>query len=122
VQRRVGEHRTQPGQPRGDARQGRVTVGPLAKQHDRPVARAQELLFRVTESNQSLKGVQVCGHHGERLFLAVLAGTQPRDRVGIAGVAEQVEATQALDGQDLAVAKPSHRLGDRVGRAHRVPV
>ena len=47
-------------------------------------------------------------HHRERLLLAPLAGAQPRHCVLVRGVAGQVVAAQALDGEDGSRAQQRH--------------
>ncbi len=114
VQWRVRQHDAEPGQARRDSGQHRVHTGLLAQKDDRPLGRGQHRPFGGRGMHEPLGRSRVGHHHRQRLFLARLALTQPRDRRRIARVAGQVETAQPLDGDDLAPNKPRERLGHRV--------
>ncbi len=66
-----------------------------------------------------LHGGQVGQHQGERLAYAQLAPAQLGDGLGVGGVTGQVEATQAFDGYDFALAQQAASFldGGFVGEA-----
>ena len=99
VQRRVGEHHAELARARRDAtarrgasaRRGAMTIG-RARRGERAVVRCA--------SSTSASRSASRDHQRERPVLAVLAGPQPRDRGLVVGAAREVEAADALDGDD----------------------
>ncbi len=70
------------------------------------------------ELDQRARGLQVAGHHRERPLLAKLPRAQRFDRGGIARVARQVIAADALDCDDGAVREQRGRARDRRAAGH----
>jgi hypothetical protein len=101
VQSRVGQHHTQVGIVRCH-RVGHAVAGAGApgQQDDRPADAGEQVLLARRERDQPPGGIQVGGHHSERLAAPALAGTQLGDRSGVAGVAGEVIAAESLDRHD----------------------
>ena len=125
VQRRGRQHDAERRHARRDARRALVAAGlrvvAAARSGARPTRAARAPPRRSSRRARQRRGIG--DHHREGLLLALLALAQPRDRVGIARVAGQVEAAQALDRDDLAVrAAAASACGDRIATASRAPV
>ena len=120
LQRRVGQHRAEPGEARRDAgelarrRRGACAAARSAARRDSSSARSP-----ASTSAQRAQRRDVGHHHGERLLLARLALAQPRDRRRVARIAGEMEAAQALDRDDLAAREARERRGDRVDAGDR---
>ena len=119
LQRRVRQHRAQPRETRRDARQRGIGAGGLRRQHDRPRGRLEQRALGGADVGQPGERRRVGDHHREGLGLARLARAQARHRVGVAGVAGEVKAAEALDRDDLAASEPRDGRGDRVDRVQR---
>ena len=99
VQRAVREHHPELGRARGD-RGGDARVAPPRREHDRPVAAAQQRRLDRAERDQPPGRLEVRRHQRERLLLAVLARPQRRDRALVGGHAREVEPADPLDRDD----------------------
>ena len=109
VERRVGEHHTEPRRPRRDGgRNRRARAGP--DEDDWPLTGAEPLLVGGRQLRDELR--RRC-HQRERLLLALLPCPQARDRLLGGGVAGEVVAAEALDGEDPALAEDGDRLLER---------
>ena len=114
LQRRVRQHRAQPGESRRDAAQRVIGRRALAQQHDRPLRRRELRAFGRAHFRPGRHRRGIGDHDRERLLLPVLALAQPRDGVLVARVAGEVKAPQTLDRHDLAARKPAYRRGHRI--------
>ena len=108
VQRRVGEHQPELARARGDGRRDRRAVPPR-REHDRPLARAQQPQRLVAQLDEARRGRDVPDHQRERLLLAVLARAQRRHRPLVRGHAGEVEAAEALEREHAALAQAALR-------------
>ena len=113
LQRRVGQHHAELGAARRDRRRDRG-VRSARRDHDRPLAPGEQRLLGRPEVDERPRRRDVRGHQRERAVLAVLARAQRRDRGLVVGAAGEVEAADALDGEDPPGAQRERR------RAHRV--
>ena len=103
----VGQHDAQFGQAVGQPRrEGGVRA--LLQQHDGALRALERGGLGVVHLADAAHVVRRGGHHRERLALAALAGAQKRHGVGVVRVAHQVEAAEALHGQDLPRAQQLH--------------
>ena len=120
VQRRVGEHETQEavaGRDRGGHRAPAAAVRAAPEQHDRAaVALQQRRLVRADLADRPDR-CQVGCHEGERLVLPDLASTEGGDGLLVAGVAGEVIATEALEGDDAPGVQEPGAAPDRLGAA-----
>lgn len=119
LQRRMGQHHAQPGESRRHAVQLLVDDALLAQQHDGALRRREQDLCAAADIAPLRRRHRVGDHHREGLLLALLAVAQPRHRLGITRVTGEMEAAQALDGDDLAAQHARHRSGNRVYARHR---
>jgi hypothetical protein len=122
VQRRVGQHHAEQGEARRDP--GRL-VGSrvvLLEQHDRPLRRLERsLLGRAQPRVQPRRG-DIRHQQREGLFLARLAFAQSLHAVRVTGIADQVKATEPLDGEDLPGTDQRQRIGDGIGGGQQAAV
>ncbi len=112
VQRRVREHHPELPRPRRH-RRGHAGPGQPRREHDRPLARAQQRLLLRPRLDQRGGGLDVGRHQRERLVLAVLARPQRPHRALVVGAARQVVAAQPLDRQHRPAEQRRHRRLDR---------
>ena len=114
MQRRVGQDQADERVAGRDAG-GEPGGGPLPHEDDRALDRREQRLLGGVEARQGPRRVEVAHHHRERLLVPPLALAEPPDGLGRRGVAGQVVAAEALDGDDPPRAQ--------VGRGHheRVP-
>ena len=104
---RVGQHDAELGKGVGQTG-GEHGVGALAQQHDGALRGREDALLRFARLAIGAHGFHIGHHNGERLAFAALARTQQRHRFGVRRVAHQMEAAQALHGQDLARQQQFH--------------
>ena len=114
VQRRVGEEQADEGVPRRHL-VGQAPSVPTSHEDDGPLDRLEETALLRLELRQPLGLGQVAHHHREGLLVPPLALAQETDGLGAGGVARQVEAPEALDRDDGALAEA--RGGKRQGPA-----
>ena len=81
----------------------------LRAQHDRPRRDSQQRALRLADLGEARRAGGVGHHHRERLGLARLAPAQARHRRFVARVADQVEAAEALERDDAALARGARR-------------
>ena len=103
----VGQHDAQCGQAVGQPRR-KGGVRALLQQHDGALRALERGGLGVAHLADAAHVVRRGGHHRERLALAALAGAQERHGIGVVRVAHQVEAAEALNGQDLPRAQQLH--------------
>ena len=106
---RAGQHDAQLGKVIGQTG-GELRLGPLAQQHDGAFGGFQGALLRLVDMARTARVGRARYHDGERLALAALALTQLRQRIGIRGVAHQMEAAEALHRHDAAVEQQLDRF------------
>ena len=111
VQRCRRQHHAQPGQAGRDAGQFALTLG---AEDDRGSGVFQQAGLRFADPRKIAQRIGIQCHHGEGFFLALLAPAQFGDRFGIACFAGEMEATQALDRDDLPVAQQAQGFRNRV--------
>ena len=112
VQRRVGEHHAELGDPGRDGR-GDARSRPARREHDRPRG-PHSSSSSAAPSSTSRRAARRRGHQRERLVLARFARPQRGDGALVVGAAGEMEAADALDGDDPPAAQ--HRraaLGPR---------
>jgi hypothetical protein len=114
VDRRVGQHDAQPGEAGGEVRKNRVDAWLLAQQNNRALRGLQQRGLGGVDLDVIHDRGQIGSHHGERLFFPVLASAQGLYGFSVARVAGQMEAAQALDGDDLAGAQVMQHVSDGV--------
>ncbi len=95
----VGEHHAEVFVARGDEGGDGAVVTP-AQQDDGTFVGGQERSLLVVHVAVLFHRLQVEGHNGEGLVHPPLSLPQPGHRLVVRRVAGQVEAAQALDGQD----------------------
>jgi hypothetical protein len=109
VDGRVRKHQAEPVRARRDRIRDRCAGAP-ANEHDRPLARAEQIPLLGLELGQRVgRGRE----DGERLLLALLARAQPSHRLLVCRVAGEVVAAEALDGDDPAGAEQRHGVLQR---------
>ncbi len=117
MQRRARQHEPERRDSRGDAGGHRIVdVRPSGHDHDRRRGTLQQCFVGQGDEAIAAHDVQVARHQCERLALAMLALSQPRDRGLVGGVAGELEPAQALEGDDLPAL---HERGDRVDGIQR---
>ena len=114
MQRRVGQHHAEVGAARRDRRRDAARPAAAGRRRSAARARAAAPPRPAPRSTSAPRRVDVGGHERERAVLAVLARAQRRDRRLVAAPARQVEAAEALDGDDPP------RAQRRGGGPHRV--
>ena len=110
VQRRIGEHQADVAQARRDARRDRA---PASDEHDRTGAAIEQRALDRTDLGQARGAGEIGDHHREGLGVARLAPAQARHRRLVAGVAEEVEAAEALERDDSALLQQRRDVRDR---------
>ena len=113
MQRRIGQHDPDPGEP---GRDGRSKHAAVLHQHDRPRGLRQKTALHLDRRSDAVERGEVRDHHGKGLRLARLAPAQLGDRALVPGVAHQMEAADALQRDDLARAD---RRDDRFNRVRQ---
>jgi len=116
LDRRARQHGAEFAQARRDARQRTVAAFAFLQQHHRPLARFEQGALGFVHFGVLRHRRRIREHHGEGLLLAVLAFAQARDGFGIACIAGEVIAAEALDGNDLAAQQARQGFGDGVAR------
>ena len=106
---RAGQHDPQLGKVIGKTG-GELRLGPLAQQHDGAFGGFQGALLRLVDMARTARVGRARHHDGERLALTALALTQLRQRIGVRGVAHQMEAAKALHRNDAAVEQQLDRF------------
>ncbi len=96
----VGQHDAQLGQVVSQTGRERG-AGALLQQHDGALRAFEHRAFRIVHLADTAHVLHRVRHDGERLALAALARTQRGHGFRVVRVAHQMEAAQALDGQDL---------------------
>ena len=104
VQRCGGQQGAEFGQPGRDARQRIRRALAKRQQNDRCGGTCQQRLGLRIDTHHVAQRRRVGRHHRERLFVALLALAQPRHRLGLARIADELEAAQALERDDAASA------------------
>ena len=113
---RAGQHDSQLGKVIGQA-DGELRLRPLAQQHDGALGGFQGTLLRLVDMAHAARVGRARNHDGERLALTALALTQLRQRIGVGGVADQMEAAEPLHCDDAALEQQLDRFReDGVGR------
>ena len=107
VERAVRQHHAELGRARRNGPRD-ARAPPARRDHDRPVAPAQQRRLGRPEDDQLAGGPHVGRHQCERLLLAVLASTQPPDRLLVRRHAREMEAADALDRHDRTGTKGGH--------------
>ena len=103
VQAAGGSHHPQPGAARRHGLRHRSPALPAAaQQHDRCCRPAEDRRFLGAQL-AVLVDPGAAGHQGQGFIRAPLAAAQARHGRGIAGIHQQLEAPQPLQGHDLAV-------------------
>ena len=74
-------------------------------EHDGRRGRLQQPLLDLGQPRVAARHVQRGHHQGERLLLAPLSGAEPRHRLGLPRIHEQLEPANALEGHDAACAR-----------------
>jgi len=74
----------------------------------------QQGRFRLADARQAGQRGDIQAHHRERFGLALLALAQPGHGSRMARIAGQMEAAEALDGDDATVAQQAQGLRDRI--------
>ena len=111
LHRGARQHDAELGQLVGQA--GReVRFGALAQKHDGALRRFELLLLNLIHPADAPRVVGRGHHDGERLALATLALAQLGKRLGVFGVAHQMEAAKSLDRHDAAGHEHAHRRGE----------
>ena len=100
VQGRVGQHDAHRVQARGDGG-AEVGVGTEEEQDDGRGGGSQGLGLSRGDAAVATHGRQIGHHHGQGFVRTLFALPQTHDRVVVRGVAGEMEAAQALDGQDV---------------------
>ena len=106
---RAGQHDPQLGKVIGQTG-GELRLGPLAQQHDGAFGGFQGALLRLVDMARAPRVGRARHHDGERLALAALTLTQLRQRIGVRGVAHQMEAAEALHRHDVAIEQQLDRF------------
>ncbi len=113
VQRRVREHDAEVGRAgRDGGRDGRVRQA--AREDDRALARAQQLLRALADLDERARQLDVGDEQRERAVLAVLAAAQRGDRRLVVGTAGEVIAAEPLDREDPPVEQVLHGVAHGV--------
>ena len=114
----VGQHAAQPGQARSHiGRQGRGPLrrlGATAQQHDGAFRQFQEPGFVPGQLAEATHAGHIGQHQGKGLFFPLFAAPQFGHGGGIGGVAGQVKAAVAFDGQDFPRLEQGHRRQHRI--------
>ena len=105
LQRRVGEHDAELGQIEGDGARESTAAELAPQQNDGAHAAGEQARFGIVDGTQLAGVIEGRHHDGERFVAAVLAAPQLGHGVLVAGVACQMKAAQALDGDDSAACK-----------------
>ena len=113
MQRAVREHHAELGRQRRD-RGGDARAGPPRRQHDRPVAPAQQRRLELADAHELARRLEVARHQRERLVLAVLARPQRRDRPLVGREAREVEPADPLHRHDPTRLQHRHRASKGV--------
>jgi len=98
---------------RGKSRREAPVRAGLGK-HDGPLSACQQLSFGLAQDAEAPGRVQVPDHDGQRFVLSVLAVPQLLHRLLIAGIADEMEASEPLHGHQSAIHKQSGRAADGV--------
>ena len=102
VERGVGQHKAECALAGRHCRSNSFAL--LCRQHDNRRRRAaQQPLFLRRHCAIASHNVEIAGHQRKGHVKAVLAGTQPFYSLGIAGIAGEVKAADALYGDDRAI-------------------
>ena len=118
VQRTVGQKRAEFRKPRGESRR-QTAVRTERHKDDRVLGAAQTARFVCVRRAVAAEHVQQVGsgageQHGQRLAGPPFARAQAADRGVVAGIAQQVIAADALDGDDRAIAQGRNSADDRL--------
>ena len=117
----TGQHDAQLGKVVGQTG-GELRLSALSQQHDGALGGFQGALLRLVDMAHAARVGRARHHDGERLALATLALTQLRQRIGVRGVADQVEAAEALHRHDAALEQQLDRFReDGVGFLAGIP-
>lgn len=115
VERRIGEHGPDIAVGRGHST-GEDGTRPFAQQHYGMLGPGQKPRLHGVDQGKPRHGFQIPRHHGEGLFVPVLASSQFRHGGVVGGVHRQVITAEPLDRDDLAFGQKLHGPVDGVPR------
>ena len=116
MNRRRGQHQTDPGQLGRNPTVRSPHWGAFAD-HDRSLGTVERKLLGQRHPRPVSRRGAIGDHHRKGLAPRP-SGAQALDRFGIARIAGQMEAAQALDRHDLAGEQPQQHICDRIARCH----
>ena len=79
---------------------GEHPARPLPNHHDRPLGSGQQPRLLLVDDCHPAGGFEIGRHHSQRLCRPVLPRSDEGHGCGVCGVAGQMEAAEALDGED----------------------
>ena len=115
LQRRVRQHRAEPGEPGRNPGQRVVDAWPFAQQHDRPLGAPQQRVLHGRDVREWRTATATFATMTANGFSSrALRSRKPRHGVAVASIADQVESAESLDRDDLAAAQAGERGRDRI--------
>ena len=94
-------------------------IGTCLRQNDGPRGSLQERFFVAAQVADCARSLKIPDHNSKRLAVAMLALSQAHHGNIVCRIDGEMEASNALDGEDLAAKKTLDRLFNKIGALNR---